>query len=70
MPNTSVPEDAACRIAASRPLSRSQTRSAMVLFVPGRIIISGRPSSPTLSTYRRETFSCRSKGAKSVKFEI
>ena len=69
-PNTSVPPAASFRIAASSPRSRSQRRSAIVLFVPGRRIISGVPSAPTWSTYRSDTFSYRSNGEKSVKFEI
>ena len=52
-----TPAEAALFTAASRPLCRSHRRSAMVLLVPGRRIISGWWRSETLSTYRRDRFS-------------
>ena len=50
MPRIRVPRACFCRIFASRPVLRSQSRSRIVLFVPGRISTSGSPSSRTLAT--------------------
>ena len=55
---------------ASSPLCRSQRRSAIVLLVPARRIMSGVPSSPRRETYRTDTPSTCSNASKSVKLEM
>ena len=57
-------------MAASRPLCRSQRRSARVLLVPGRTTRSGTPSSRQLWTYRTPRAGCSSSREKSVKLEM
>ena len=70
MPITVTPSPESRITCSSSPLFRIHRKSAIVFFVPGIKIRWGLPSFDTLSTYRRDTPSSRSKAVKSVKLEI